>query len=129
MLTIQGKRANQDVGYTTGISLEACGKVQYRLVVYMETPEKTAETLYQPVLDAYHHALSSQETSINPLILNEQTTGLLAGEKPEDLFYHLLDIDENGVEELFIAKSDGTIVDVWTYDGVDLAVWNYRVSY
>ncbi len=120
LLTIQGKRANQDVGYTTGISLEACGKVQYRLVVYMETPEKTAETLYQPVLDAYHHALSSQEASINPLILNEQTTGLLAGEKPEDLFYHLLDIDENGVEELFIAKSDGTIVDVWTYDGVDL---------
>ena len=44
----------------------------------------------------------------------------MAGEKPEDLFYHLLDIDENGVEELFIAKSDGTIVDVWTYDGVDL---------
>lgn len=120
LLTIKGERENKNVPYVTDISLEACGKVNYRLAIYVSVPEQTQEALYQPVLDAYYHALNEESISVNPLILNNLTYDLLVNQKADDLYYHFIDMDGNGIEELILAKVDGFIIDVWTYDGVGL---------
>lgn len=94
-------------------------RIKLKLNWDQKTETESGEKLYQDVLDAYLKGYQSQFIGADPYyIRNEEELASLA-EGKLTLFYALEDMNNDGVEELFIGdqtnSADIDIIDTWKY--------------